>query len=59
VTYNGQKSKTTTTTKDKIKYKNPCPSRESNMGPFAQKADAYKYLSATESTERLYLSQAI
>jgi len=31
---------TTTTTKQKIKHKNPCRSRELNPGPLAPKADA-------------------
>jgi len=30
----GQKSKTSTTTKQKIKHINPCQSRESNLRPF-------------------------
>jgi len=34
------KSKNTTTTKQKIKHKNPCRSRELNSGPLAPKADA-------------------
>jgi len=34
------KSKNTTTTKQKIKHKNPCRSRELNPGPLAPKADA-------------------
>jgi len=34
------KSKNTTTTKPKIKHKNPCRSRELNPGPLAPKADA-------------------
>ena len=36
----GEKSKFTTTTKQKIKHKNPCRSRELNTGPLAPKADA-------------------
>jgi len=35
----GQKSKKTTTTKQKIKHKNPCRSRALNPGPLP-KADA-------------------
>jgi len=34
------KSKNKTTTKQKIKHKNPCRSRELNPGPLAPKADA-------------------
>jgi len=36
----GQKSKNTTTTKQKIKHKNRCWSRELNPGPLTPKADA-------------------
>jgi len=36
----GQKSKITTTTKQKIKHKNPCRSRGLNPGTLAPKADA-------------------
>jgi len=36
----GQKSKNTTTAKQKIKHKNPCWSRGLNPGPLAPKADA-------------------
>ena len=36
----GQKSKNTTTTKQKIKLKNPCRSGRLNTGPLAPKADA-------------------
>jgi len=35
-----KKSKNTTTTKQKIKHKNPCRSRGLNPGPLAPKADA-------------------
>jgi len=34
------KSKNTTTTKQKLKHKNPCRSRELNPGPLAPTADA-------------------
>ena len=34
------KSKNPTTTKQKIKHKNPCRSQELNLGPPALKADA-------------------
>ena len=37
----GQKSKITTTTKQKIKHKNPCRSRGLNPGPLAPKADGF------------------
>ena len=37
---NFAKSKNTTTTKQKIKHKNPCRSRESKPGPLAPKANA-------------------
>jgi len=36
----GQKSKSTKTTKQKIKHKNPCRSRGLNPGPLAPKVDA-------------------
>jgi len=35
-----KKSKNTTTTKQKIKHKNPCHNRELNPGPLAPNADA-------------------
>jgi len=35
-----KKNKNTTTTKQKIKPKNPCRSRELNPGPLVPKADA-------------------
>ena len=36
----GEKSKTTTTTKHKIKHKKPCQNRELNPGPLAPQSDA-------------------
>ena len=51
----GQKRKNTTTTKQKIKHKNPCMGLGLNPGPLAPKADALPL----HSTESIDCSQAI